>query len=64
MRMALLLLFLAVLSAEEISLNPKVNLGRVAAVHSIQGQRSHMEDAFFGDYTKGFFAVYGKEGER
>jgi len=48
------------LSADEVRLNPKVNLGRCAAVHSIQGHRPHMEDAYYGDHTKGFFAVFGQ----
>ena len=32
-----------------------------AAVYSIQGQRSHMEDNYYADHSKGFFAVYGRD---
>jgi protein phosphatase 1L len=46
----------------DLLINPKVNLGRAAGVHSIQGQRSHMEDSYFGDHTKSFFAVYDGHG--
>jgi len=31
---------------------------KAAAVHSIQGARGHMEDAYYGDHRTGFFAVY------
>jgi len=48
------------LAHEEANINPKCNLGRAASVYSIQGQRSHMEDAYYGDHTKGFFGVYGQ----
>ena len=43
-------------------MNPKVNLGKVAGVHSIQGQRSHMEDSYYADAVRGFFAVYDGHG--
>jgi len=38
------------------------NLGKVAGVYSIQGQRAHMEDSYYGDYTAGYFAVYDGHG--
>jgi len=50
------------LAHEEANINPKCNLGRAASVYSIQGQRSHMEDAYYGDHTKGFFGVYDGHG--
>ena len=39
-----------------------MNLGKVAGVHSIQGQRAHMEDSYYADCQKGFFAVYDGHG--
>ena len=50
------------LVAADSLVNPKVNLGKVAGVHSIQGQRAHMEDSYYADCQKGFFAVYDGHG--
>ena len=35
---------------------------KVAGVHSIQGQRAHMEDSYYADAVRGFFAVYDGHG--
>ena len=37
-------------------------ISRAASVHSIQGLRGHMEDAYYADHTTGFFAVYDGHG--
>lgn len=42
--------------------NPAIKLGSMTGVHSIQGCRSHMEDAYFADWTTGFFAVFDGHG--
>ena len=52
----------SLLSPADSLVNPKVNLGKVAGVHSIQGQRAHMEDSYYADCHKGFFAVYDGHG--
>jgi protein phosphatase 1L len=49
-------------SHSSLVINPKINLGRVSAVSSIQGARQHMEDAYYGDSIKGFFGVYDGHG--
>ena len=43
-------------------INPKINLGRSAGVHSIQGARAHMEDSYYGDFTRGFYGVFDGHG--